>query len=83
MSGPGSFDSEFLTEGFAENHLTPPRLNSNRTGLPYTNASNHILRQTLAARDVVVTIRNELNAILDAIQAADSGNDLSALTARP
>ena len=69
MAGPGGFDSEFLTQGFAENHLTPPVLSPNRTGLPYTNASNHILRETLAARDATVIIRTELEATLVEIQA--------------
>lgn len=69
MAGPGGFDSEFLTQGFAENHLTPPTLNPNKTGLPYTNSSNHILQQTLAARDVALEVQTELQAALVEIQA--------------
>jgi len=83
MSGPGYFASEYLTEGFSENHLSPPTLNPNKTGLPYTNASNHILRQTLAARDVVIVIKNDLDQILVDIQAGIAGSDIAALPARP
>ncbi len=83
MSGPGYFASEYLTEGFSENHLTPPTLNPNKTGLPYSNASNHILRQTLAARDVVIVLKNELEQTLADIQAGVLSVDIAALQARP
>lgn len=83
MSGPGYFASEYLTEGFAENHLTPPTLNPNKVGLPYTNASNHILRETLAAKQTVIVIKNELEQTLEDIQAGIAGSDIAALPARP
>lgn len=81
--GPGGFGSEYLTDGMSEDFLSAPKLNTNRTGLPYSNASNHILRETLAARDVAIVLKNQMQEMYDAILANPAGNDIAALDARP
>lgn len=81
MSG---FAQEYLNESVSENFLTPPKPGTNPTGPPYTNSSNHILKQTLEARDATQAILTETQALVDGINAGSIGGvDLTSLPARP
>jgi len=50
----------YTDDGIQENYLTPPKKPLSSAGKPYSNSSNHILRQTLEARDQALKALDQL-----------------------
>lgn len=67
----------YLDDGIQENYLSPAKKPLSSSGKPYSSSSNHILRQTLEARDQAVAVLSELQEAQLLIV------NIAALTPRP